>query len=84
MRHIYEDRNGEQHDYSQPPCESLVARNGLIKVGVILNGKFMTNGEFEAMGVRVRQKQSEAFDKMLNQKIWAVDERVQLNLWGIQ
>lgn len=84
MRHIYEDRNGEEHDYSQPPCESLIARDGLVKIGVTLNGKFMTCSEFDAMGVRARQTQMKRLDEMLDKKIWAVDEKDQLNAWGIR
>jgi hypothetical protein len=84
MQHVYINRQDEREEYSQPPCESIIARDGLIKIGVRIGGQFMTTAEFDAMGERIRLKQTKAFDEMLEKKIWAVDDRTQLKLWSVQ
>lgn len=80
MRYVYENREGEQEEFSQSLCESVIDRFGYKLIGHKIGGKLYS----AERGRRVRAAQSEAFDEMLNKKIWEVDDRTQLKLWGLQ
>lgn len=81
MRYVFEDRAGNEIEFSQDPCESM--KEGLTQTGVILGGKFMTCGEYDAMKARAKRTQVEAFDSMINERLWS-DDRAQLKLWNLQ
>lgn len=83
MRYVYLNPNGEEEEFNDP-CEKL--KQNLMDQGYIFIKHIDRSGkEYPAeCGRRVRLAQTEAFDEMLNKKIWSVDDKTQLYLWGIQ
>ena len=79
MRYIYENREGEQEEFSQSLCEGVASRGGYTLIGHKVGGKFYSVDQ----GRKVRLAQSQALDDLLDKKIWSVDEKTQLNMWGI-
>lgn len=80
MRYVYENREGNQEDFAQSLPESTIDQFGYTFLGHLIGGKLYS----AERGRRVRAAQSEAFDEMLEKKVWEVDEKTQLKLWGLQ
>lgn len=80
MRYVYENRDGEQEEFSQSLCESIANVYGYKLIGHRVGGKLYP----AERGRRVRATQTKAFSENLEAKIWEVDEKTQLRLWNIQ
>ena len=80
MLYVYTDREGNEREFSQSQCERMIAAEGLTFVGHRMSDGKLYEAE---RGRRARATQNQAFDEMIESKIWSVDERQQLKDWGV-
>ena len=83
MRYVYFNPKTEQEEeYSQSKCIREVEAEGLIFIG----HKLTEGGKFYSVERkhRARLTQTKAFDSMLDNRLWGVDDQGQLSKWGLQ